>query len=336
MLLSSSSSALFHPQLYEPRCLVLVSHYPQLDVLRSLALQLFEVSCSPGSVSPVTGVSLEGYLVALALEIPLPVPRKYAVRFRVHRLLATTVFPGVRAATHSAMNLNLLFRTLNVDNTIGVLAAMLTESRILFHSCSLNLLAHVMQAFLQLFFPFSWWYAFVPNLLEEMLDAHEIPQPYMLGVHSKHLPALTALDEVLIVDLDHDVLRCSQVLTPLPIKDGRELWGHWRRSYEKIHVQKLDQTPDPRVESMERWAREQIQTQQQGAASLTPASGRPGLPPLHLSTPTPQPSPGGPRSLTSMSAAAALSSASSLLQPADPFTSFSSGAGGGGGGSGAL
>src|SRR5689334_7654534 len=105
---------------------------------------------------------------------------------------------------------------LNVDNTIGVLAAMLTESRILFHSTSLHLLTYIMQCMLQLLYPFQWWYSYVPQLHEEMLDAHEIPQPYCLGIHTRHLSQLQGggLDEVLIVDLDHDVLRCSHPLTP--------------------------------------------------------------------------------------------------------------------------
>lgn len=125
-----------------------------------------------------------------------------------------------------------------------------------------------------------------PLLTEAMLDAHEIPQPYMLGVHSKHLPLLHALDEVLIVDLDHDVLRCSVVLTPLPIKDGRELWMHWRRSYERIAIQKIDQSADCRVEQMERWSK-------QHNAFPAPSNG---LPPLHGSAaasphPVPHPSP---------------------------------------------
>src|SRR5690606_29568111 len=119
------------------------------------------------------------------------------VQFRIHRGVFTSSFPGVRAPVHSMLNLGLLFRTLSVDNIIAILAAMLTESRILFHSTSLNLLTHAMQSFLQLFYPFLWWYAFVPHLTEEMLDAHELPQPYMLGVHSKHLPLLTNLEEVL-------------------------------------------------------------------------------------------------------------------------------------------
>lgn len=162
--LSSHTLPLYFPQVYVPRCMVLVSHYPQLDVLRQIASQLFEVACSPGAISSVTGVSLEAYLVALAFEIPLPIPRKYAVRFRIHRALCTTIFPGVRSTVHSALNLELLFRTLNVDNSIGVLAAMLTESRILFHSTSMNLLSHVMLGFLQIFFPFQWWYSFVVSV----------------------------------------------------------------------------------------------------------------------------------------------------------------------------
>jgi hypothetical protein len=255
---ASSPSALLHPQAYVPQCLVLISHYPQLEVMRAVAQQLFEVACV-GGVSKVGkkknaagGTPLEAYLRLLCFELPLPIPRRYSIRFRIHRAVCTLHFPGIRPAGQSMLNLDMLFKILNVDNVIGILAAMLTENRLLFHSTSLNILTYSMQCFLQLFFPFSWWYSFVPLLMEDMLDAHEIPQPYMLGVHSSHLSSLAALDSVLIVDLDHDVLRCSVPLTPLPIKEGRELWLNWRRTYERLHVSRVDQVEDVRAEVSER------------------------------------------------------------------------------------
>ena len=165
-----------------------------------------------------------------------------------------------------------------------------------------------------------------PLLTEAMLDAHEIPQPYMLGVHSKHLPLLHALDEVLIVDLDHDVLRCSVVLTPLPIKDGRELWMNWRRSYERIAIQKIDQSADCRVEQMERWSR-------QHNAFPTPMNNSSnGLPPLHGAAASPYPSP-------ATSLAQQLSSQvtmSTLAGHARRSSFITAGSSGGGGGAGSV
>jgi len=249
----SHHEQVYHPQLYVPRAMVLISHYPCFDILRHLAEELFELACSPGCQSHETGVALESALVALCFEHPLPVGGKYATQFKLHRNIYTMTFPAIRSSLHSTLNMEGLFKVLNVDNIIGILAALLTEQKLLFHSSSLSLLCYTMQCCLQLLFPFDWWYAYVPHLTSEMLDAVDLPQPYCLGLHSKYLSSIHSLDEVLLVDIDHDILRCSKLLTPLPMKEGRELWLGFRRCVETFLIKKHDRMKDARLERAQTW-----------------------------------------------------------------------------------
>lgn len=67
-----------------------------------------------------------------------------------------------------------------------------------------------------MFYPFQWSSVYVPVLAELMLDAYQCPQPYIQGVHTKYLAQFTELNDIVLVDLDHDVIRCSSPLPRLP------------------------------------------------------------------------------------------------------------------------
>lgn len=93
--------------------------------------------------------------------------------------------------------------------------------------------ALVFQTMLQLLYPFQWCSVYVPVLAELMLDAHECPQPYIQGVHTKYLSHFTELNDIVLIDLDHDLIRCSDPLPRLPQQSGGALWARLREIMER-------------------------------------------------------------------------------------------------------
>ena len=100
-----------------------------------------------------------------------------------------------------------LCRLFGADGFNFILAAFLSECKILLHSddiANLSLVAEVMAA---LIYPFQWSLPYIPILPLEMVEFLEAPLPFLVGMPSanmKHVdPSL--LDDIVVVDLDRDV-----------------------------------------------------------------------------------------------------------------------------------
>jgi hypothetical protein len=181
-----------------------------------------------------TGV-LERSIVHLVDEVPLPIPGKVDVRFSVNNVPVACTLSATRPAHLSSYRLSYLFDALGVDNVITLLTAVLMEQRIVFHSVSFSVIARITLSLQQLLYPFQWYYAHIPCLTDTMLDAHEMPQPYLLGIHSSLLDDLVELDDVIVVDVDHArvQLGVDTKLPLLPQQEGRNLWRRLRRCVEQ-------------------------------------------------------------------------------------------------------
>ena len=111
------------------------------------------------------------------------------------------------------------------QTVIEVLACILTEAQVLFHSSQTSLLVLVQECVLSLAFPFTWEHAYIPVLpkvavalhgltgphglrcvcvcvraratLQELINVLQAPVPYIVGMHSDNLPPPSALDHLL-------------------------------------------------------------------------------------------------------------------------------------------
>jgi len=260
------------PDLYVQKSICLVSHYPQFMMLRDCLTEIFKAeklrslsfpsqdsdavdNGSGGSALSIKNggsetskkedklAPIERYIAQLIFEVPLPVPGQYCIEFFIRERRLSCSFPAVRSPLMSSFPLRFLFRMLSVDNILTILAAVIAEGRILFNSASLHNLTVASQCILQLLHPFQWWYAYIPCLTLQMLDAHEIPQPYILGVHSKYLSLLTDTTGVVIVDIDHNTVRCDEPLTQLPDEEGGRLRDSLRALVEADVSSQFDALP---------------------------------------------------------------------------------------------
>lgn len=89
---------------------------------------------------------------------------------------------GVRVA--------LLFKQLGIHNVLQLLVAALTEHRLLFHSTSFSRLTDSCMALVALLFPLRYSHVFIPILPVSLIEVLSTPTPFIIGVHSLHVPEL--------------------------------------------------------------------------------------------------------------------------------------------------
>jgi hypothetical protein len=125
---------------------------------------------------------------------------------------------------------------LDVRNVLQVLAAVLTERKVLIVSRNNALLTIVGECFNSLIFPFHYEHVYIPLLPANLIEVVEAPTPYFLGVNSQHLPCDLAetCEGVVVADLDRNYVVVHGEGPPpaLPEPEGELLL---RRLYLHVH-----------------------------------------------------------------------------------------------------
>lgn len=109
-----------------------------------------------------------------------------------------------------------------------LLAAMLTECKILIHSDDIANLCLVAEVMTALMYPFQWSLPYIPVLPVPMMEFIEAPLSYLLGIPSSSMRLINpeVLEDVVVVDLDNDFsglsghvddMRDTNTKTPTPL-----------------------------------------------------------------------------------------------------------------------
>lgn len=122
---------------------------------------------------------------------------------RIH--LNLTPSSGLPALPHGHA-VNSVCRLLGADGICHLLAAALTECKILIHSTDVANLCLVAEVITGLIYPFTWSLPYIPVLPIEMMEFIEAPLSYLLGVPTcnMHLISADVLEDIVVVDLDRD------------------------------------------------------------------------------------------------------------------------------------
>ena len=141
------------------------------------------------------GRLLEQYVVMLCDEVPLPLPGRTCVGFKIGSSCAPVPLsrpPADLDFPQLELSLEGLFQLLSVDIVLEIMCCVLTESQILFHSSNYSLLTYVQECVLALCFPFQWEHVYIPLLPKSLLSVLQAPVPFLVGVHSSVLSAEAA------------------------------------------------------------------------------------------------------------------------------------------------
>lgn len=182
--------------IYLPKALVLVSHYPQFEFMKYCLTEIYS--------SRLT-VPVERVISWLISEVPLPPAGMSVLELPFSHYKLRCGLPSIQMPLTSTIPLKFLFRKLSLVHILEVFKAIMTEGRILFHSYSLTTLITVCQSFFQLIYPFEWHGIYIPLIPEGSLAACGALGPFVLGVSTDLLPEVEAeLDGVLVVAVDTD------------------------------------------------------------------------------------------------------------------------------------
>lgn len=111
-----------------------------------------------------------------------------------------------------------LFQALSVENIVKLLAALLTEQKVIAHSQHYVLLVTVLQSLIDLSLPFQWPHTYIPIVPRNLLELVDAPTPFVMGVHVDMLPEMNqaAFDDLVVVDCDRNTLRLPSHFVDLP------------------------------------------------------------------------------------------------------------------------
>jgi len=152
---------------------------------------------------------LRTHIVQLTLEVPLPIPVALGVQFDFLGRPITCRLAGPGALPSLCYPLSPFLRTFSARNVLALVAAALTESKVLLHSHDLSVLPVMAESLLSLIYPLQWQHPYLVPLPRELLVVVETPTNYILGVHTEWLADVPrdSLKDVVCVDCDSGAVR---------------------------------------------------------------------------------------------------------------------------------
>eukprot|EP01028_Stygiella_incarcerata_P010470 TRINITY_DN5433_c0_g1_i2.p1 TRINITY_DN5433_c0_g1~~TRINITY_DN5433_c0_g1_i2.p1 ORF type:complete len:1189 (-),score=357.81 TRINITY_DN5433_c0_g1_i2:45-3611(-) len=211
----------FPERMCVPKCIVILSHYPLLDVFRTFLVELYRISISMGKIP------LERLVGSFVLETPLPPPGKVLVQFSIGKSVISIKRPPINEIPCPDVPFERLFQALEPRNVILVFQCILLEKKVLLISSHISLIGIVCEILLSLIFPFRWPNVYIPVLPVIFSDFLRAPVPYLIGTHrSVYREGMLTHDEVVVVDLDNNKVEVPFDLPAFPPRADAKLMKH--------------------------------------------------------------------------------------------------------------
>ena len=197
-------------RLWVPVAICLSSNLPIVGVMEAMLLRLCEDLVTKVGGHPTEPKLDEIHKSLAKLIVNFQKPIAGAVNCSVpflagDRFLLTLPPPtGLPPLPHGHAVVSVC-RMLGAEGLNYLLAAILTEQKILIHSNDAADVAMVAEVVTALCYPFTWSLPYIPILPVDMLEFVEAPLSYILGCPSSSLKMIDphALDDVVVIDLDN-------------------------------------------------------------------------------------------------------------------------------------
>ena len=201
-------------RLWVPMGICLTSNLPIIGVMEAMLLRICEslASKTGGSPTAVDNERLRSIIhedladAIINYQKPIPGVLHCSIPFLSGERLHVTLPPptGLPPLPHGS-SITSVCRLLGADGLNVMLAALLTECKIIIHSDEVANLAMVAEVATALIYPFYWALPYIPVLPAAMLEFVEAPLSYFLGIPTSSLKLVDpqALDDVVVIDLDN-------------------------------------------------------------------------------------------------------------------------------------
>jgi len=203
-------------RLWCPMGICLTSRLPIIGILEALLLRLCEkLTCranhSMNDRKVLTQmIHQDIFNLIINFQAPIPGVVNCSIPFLSNegdRLLLTLSPPhGLPALPHGA-SVTSVCRLLGAEGLTMLLAAVLTECKILVHSADIANLGMVAEVVTALMYPFNWQLPYLPVLPLAKLEIVEAPLSYFIGIPSSSMKWVdpSELTDVVVIDLDRGV-----------------------------------------------------------------------------------------------------------------------------------
>ncbi|CAI5466151.1 unnamed protein product [Closterium sp. Yama58-4] len=138
----------------------------------------------------------------LVTAVPLPEPGQRSVVFSVEKCLLFCEAPPPATLPAVQLSFHPLVRSLDVDNIILLVTAVLLEKRILLRATQYELLTLVAESVSHLIYPFKWAYPYTPVLPLNKLELVHMPGSFLFGIVPTRWTDHDLPGGVMVVDLD--------------------------------------------------------------------------------------------------------------------------------------
>jgi hypothetical protein len=186
--------------LYAPKCLVLLSNWPYYEPFKIFLSQVHRIVMSPSYIP------FERYLESIMYSVPVPHPASM-VKYRIGHKTMEFVMPPLFNYPVQNVDLQHLFKSLDIPKIVSIFEAMLLENKIILYSNHLGVLNPIAESLRLLLFPFEWHAVYIPVLPMLLCNAIQAPFPFLVGMHRSFFDEIRVSDEVTLVDLDRNHIR---------------------------------------------------------------------------------------------------------------------------------
>ena len=197
-------------RLWVPLGICMTSNIPIVGIMEVLLLRLCESLMQTGipkTTSDLRGVYEDLANLVVNFQKPIPGVVQTSFNFLAGDRITIAMPPrsGLPPIPHGRA-VTSVCRLLGPDGITYILAALLTECKILIHSDDIANLCLVAEVMTALIYPFSWSLPYIPVLPVDMMEFLEAPLSFLLGIPTCNLKAVDpfVLEELVVVDLDHD------------------------------------------------------------------------------------------------------------------------------------
>ncbi|MDP2437518.1 MAG: hypothetical protein Q8P67_17380, partial [archaeon] len=210
------------------RCSIcIVSRWPFFEFFREYLTTILYLAEQPGGMA----CPIEHYFKCLVYSAPVPPPTAAVLGLGLSFTIEDIKLPPLsRPALFDFpaidFPLRFIFKALDIENVLLIIAAILTEKKILFVSSSYSLLTYAAESFVSLIYPLTWSpHTYVPILPLKLIEAVQAPTPFIMGLHSAHIAEISEQSRqgLVVVALDQNIVMSSTDLAEVPRKESRLL-----------------------------------------------------------------------------------------------------------------
>jgi len=174
-------------------CFVLLSSFPAYQVARNCLMELVQIF--EAEKKGVPSGAAERFIWWLTTELVIPPNGCVGVSFKLPRSNHPIQFGPFDKPSMPLQEISLLplFQHLGLGNIVTVLAQLILEQPVVFHSDSYPLLTTITEGFLSLLYPLQWRATYLPVVPSNLTELLEAPGLFIYGVLSKFVFFLSFL-----------------------------------------------------------------------------------------------------------------------------------------------